>query len=385
MKISRKLAGILALAVAAGLGLEAAAQVRVGVIVSGTGPTAYVGIPQKNAVALLPRKIGDLSLEYIVFDDASDPTQSVQLLKKLTAEHRIDVLVGPSGSPNGVAVGQMIAETQTPMLAPIGNSLLVLPMDEKKRWVFKTHPNDDIISEGLVAAMTRRGVKTVGFIGYSDPYGESWHRTFVPMAQKAGIQIVANERYARQDTSVIGQVAKLTGAKPDAILVAGVAAGAALPHVQLIDAGYKGTIYHTHGSASGSFLQIGGRKVDGALVVGPLLLVLDEIADNVAVKRVAAEFVASYERQFGSRPPIFGAGTYDAGLLLARAIPEAAKKAKPGTVEFRSALRDALEGVRNLVASQGMITMTPQDHSGFDSSGRVLLTVKDGKFALVNE
>jgi branched-chain amino acid transport system substrate-binding protein len=205
------------------------------------------------------------------------------------------------------------------------------------------------------------------------------------MAQKAGIQIVANERYARQDTSVIGQVAKLTGAKPDAILVAGVAAGAALPHVQLIDAGYKGTIYHTHGSASGSFLQIGGRKVDGALVVGPLLLVLDEIADNVAVKRVAAEFVASYERQFGSRPPIFGAGTYDAGLLLARAIPEAAKKAKPGTVEFRSALRDALEGVRNLVASQGMITMTPQDHSGFDSSGRVLLTVKDGKFALVNE
>jgi branched-chain amino acid transport system substrate-binding protein len=385
MKISRKLAGILALAVEAGLGLEAAAQVRVGVIVSGTGPTAFVGIPQKNAVALLPRKIGDLSLEYIVFDDASDPTQSVQLLKKLTAEHRIDVLVGPSGSPNGVAVGQMIAETQTPMLAPIGNSLLVLPMDEKKRWVFKTHPNDDIISEGLVAAMTRRGVKTVGFIGYSDPYGESWHRTFVPMAQKAGIQIVANERYARQDTSVIGQVAKLTGAKPDAILVAGVAAGAALPHVQLIDAGYKGTIYHTHGSASGSFLQIGGRKVDGALVVGPLLLVLDEIADNVAVKRVAAEFVASYERQFGSRPPIFGAGTYDAGLLLARAIPEAAKKAKPGTVEFRSALRDALEGVRNLVASQGMITMTPQDHSGFDSSGRVLLTVKDGKFALVNE
>jgi branched-chain amino acid transport system substrate-binding protein len=385
MKISRKLAGILALAVAAGLGLEAAAQVRVGVIVSGTGPTAFVGIPQKNAVALLPRKIGDLSLEYIVFDDASDPTQSVQLLKKLTAEHRIDVLVGPSGSPNGVAVGQMIAETQTPMLAPIGNSLLVLPMDEKKRWVFKTHPNDDIISEGLVAAMTRRGVKTVGFIGYSDPYGESWHRTFVPMAQKAGIQIVANERYARQDTSVIGQVAKLAAAKPDAILVAGVAAGAALPHGQLVDAGFKGTIYHTHGSASGAFLQIGGKKVEGALVVGPLLLVLDEIADSVPVKKIAAEFVGSYERQFGSRPPIFGAGTYDAGLLLARAIPEAAKKAKPGTVEFRSALRDALEGVRNLVASQGMITMTPQDHSGFDSSGRVLLTVKDGKFALVNE
>ncbi|MEW5890471.1 MAG: ABC transporter substrate-binding protein [Pseudomonadota bacterium] len=361
------------------------AQVKIGVIASATGPTAFVGIPQKNSVALLPKKAGDLTIEYIVFDDASDSTQSVQLTKRLLSESKIDALIGPSGSPNAMGVLQFMAESQTPMLAPVGTAAVVVPMDDKKRWVFKTHPNDDVISDGLIAAMTRRGVKTVGFIGYNDPYGESWYKTFAPMAEKAGLQIVANERYARTDNSVTAQVAKLMAAKPDAILVAGVAAGAALPHMQLVDAGYKGQIYHTHGSATGAFIQIGAKKVEGALVVGPLLIVPEEIPDSFPSKKTTLEYVTSYEKQFGTRPPIFGAGVYDAGIMLARAIPEAARKGKPGTAEFRSALRDALEGTRELVTSQGVVTMTPQDHSGYDHRGRVLVTVKDGKFVLVKD
>ncbi len=379
-----KLKGIFALA-ASLVAATAFAQVKVGVITSATGPTAFVGIPQKNAVALLPKKAGDLTIDYIVYDDASDPTQSVQLAKKLLSEDKIDALIGPSGSPNAMGVLQFMAEAKTPMLAPVGTSAVVLPMDDKKRWVFKTHPNDDVISEGLIAAMTRRGVKTLGFIGYNDPYGENWYKTFAPMAQKAGIAIVANERYARTDTSVTGQVAKLIGAKPEAVLVAGVAAGAALPHMQLVDAGYKGAIYHTHGSASGAFAQIGGKKVEGALIVGPMLLVLDEIADSVPTRKVALEFVSSYDKQFGAKPPIFGAGVYDAGMLLARAIPEAAKKGKPGTPEFRAALRDAIEATHNLVTSQGVINLSPQDHSGFDQRGQALITVRDGKFVLVKD
>ncbi len=365
--------------------LSASAQVKIGIITSNTGPSAFVGIPQKNAIALLPKKAGDLSIEYIPYDDASDPTQSVQLSKKLISEHKVDAIIGPSGSPNGVALVPFMSEARTPLLAPVGTSVLVLPMDDKKRWIFKTHPNDEIISEGLAAAMIKRGVRTVGFIGYNDPYGENWYKTFSPMAQKAGLQIVANERYSRQDTSVTGQVVKLIAAKPDAVLVAGVAAGAALPHTQLTDAGYKGAIYHTHGSASGAFIQIGGKKVEGALVVGPLLLVPDEIPDSMESKSTTVEFVNGYEKLFGSRPPIFGAGTYDAGLLLAKTIPEAARKGKPGTPEFRGALRDALEDARELVTSQGVVNMTPQDHSGYDRRGRVLVTVKDGRFTLLKE
>ena len=370
-----------------GLALAASvqAQLKIGVIASSTGPAAFVGIPQKNAVALLPKKIGEFSVDYLVFDDASDPTQSVQLTKKLLGESKIDALIGPSGSPNAMGVLAFMAEAQTPMLAPVGTAAVVVPMDDKKRWVFKTHPNDDVISEGLVAAMSKRGVKTVGFIGRNDPYGENWHKTFAPMAQKAGIQIVANERYNRQDTSVTAQVLKLMAAKPDAMIVAGVAADAALPHMQLVDSGFKGSIYHTHGSASNDFIKLGGKKMEGALVVGPLLVVPDEIPDSFTTKKVTLEFVTSYEKQFGSRPPIFGAGTYDAGLLLSRAVPEAAKKGKPGTQEFRSALRDALEASKDMITSQGVVNMSAQDHSGYDYRGRVLMTVKDGKFSLVKD
>ena len=372
-------------AVALAASLSAQAQVKIGVVVSATGTAAFVGIPQKNAVALLPMKIGNTTIEYITYDDASDPTQSVTLAKKLLTEYKIDALIGPSGSPNAMGMLQVMAEAQTPMLAPVGTAAVVLPMDEKKRWVYKTHPNDDVISDGLVAAMTKRGVKTIGFIGRSDPYGQNWAKTFEPMAQKAGMQIVANERYNRQDTSVTGQVLKLIAAKPDAVLVAGVAADAAMPHMQLVDSGYKGQIYHTHGSASGAFIQIGGKQVEGALVVGPLLLVPEQIPDSVPTKKVALEFVTGYERLYNAKPPIFAAGVYDAGLLFQHAIPEAVKKGKPGTQEFRTALRDALEGIKNLNVSQGVVNMSAQDHSGFDYRGRILLTIKDGKWLLVKD
>lgn len=370
---------------ACAVSMAAQAQVKIGVLTSATGPTAFVGIPQKNSVALLPTKVGDLTVQYVAYDDASDSTQTVQLTKKLLGEEKIDALIGPSGSPNSMALLQFMAEAKTPMLAPVGTSSVVLPMDDNKRWVYKAHPNDDVIAGGLIEAMTARNVKTVGFIGYNDPYGESWYKTFAPMAEKAGLKIVANERYARQDTSVTGQALKLIAARPDAVLVAGVAAGAALPHVQLVDSGYKGPIFHTHGSASGAFIQIGGKKVEGALIVGPLLLVIDEIPDSVPTKKVALEYVTQYEKQFGARPPIFGAGVYDSGLLLQHAIPQAAKKGKPGTPEFRSALRDALESTQDLVTSQGVVNMSAQDHSGYDKRGRVLVTVKDGKFALVRD
>ena len=383
MKIKAITGTLSILALAASL--SAQAQVKIGVIASSTGPTAFVGIPQKNAVALLPKKIGDYSVEYQIFDDASDPTQSVQLTKKLLSEHKIDALVGPSGSANAMGVLQVMAEAQAPMLAPVGTSAVVLPMDDKRRWAFKTHPNDDVISGGVVAAMTKRGVKSVGFIGRNDPYGENWYKTFVPMAEKAGIKIVANERYNQNDTSVTGQVLKLIAAKPEVVFIAGVAADAALPHTQLAEAGFKGTIYHTHGAASPAFIKIGGKKVEGALIVGPLLVVPDEIPDSFPSKKTTVEFVAAYEKQFGARPPIFAAGTYDAGLMLMQALPEAAKKAKPGTPEFRAALRDALEGTKELIVSQGVVTMTPQDHSGFDQRGRVLMTVKDGKFVMVKD
>ena len=385
MKIANKLGlatliGVAALAVS----VAATAQIKIGVITSATGPAAFVGIPQKNTLALLPKSVGNVTIEYLYYDDASDSTQSVTLVKKLLSEH-IDAFIGPSASPVAMGVLGFLAEAQTPMLAPVGTPAVVLPMDDKKRWVFKTHPNDDVVGDALVEHMAKTGVKTVGFIGRADPYGESWFKTLEPMFKKAGIQVVANERYNRTDTSVTAQALKLISTKPDAILVAGVAADAALPHSQLVDSGYKGKIYQTHGAASPDFIKIGGKKVEGAIVTSPWLLVPDQIPDSVPLKKVVNTYVSAYEKAYGAKPPIFGAGVNDASLLLQHAIPEALKKAKPGTPEFRVALRDALEATKGAVLSQGVVNMTPADHSGFAQYARVLLTIKDGKFVVLHD
>lgn len=370
----------------AGLASFAAqAQMKVGLIASSTGPTAVVGIPQKNTGALLPKKIGAIDVEYIVYDDASDPTQSVALVKKLLTEDKVDAIIGPSGSPNAMGTIQFIAEAKTPMLAPVGTPAVVLPMDDQKRWVFKTTQNDDLISQALVSHMAKHGVKTVGFIGFNDAYGESWYRTFVPMAEKVGIKLVANERYARSDQSVIGQVAKIILANPDAVLVGAAGGGTVLPHTTLVERGYKGQIYQTHGAATPDFVRLGGKAVDGAVMAASLMLVLDQMPDSNPAKKVALDYIAAYEKIYGSKPATFGANVYDAGLLLVKAVPEAAKKGKPGTPEFRSALRDALEQTKELVGTQGVYTMTAADHSGFDRRGRELMQLKDGKWMLIPE
>jgi branched-chain amino acid transport system substrate-binding protein len=363
----------------------AQAQMKVGVIASSTGPTAVVGIPQKNTTALLPKKIGGTDVEYIYYDDASDPTQSVALIKKLLTEDHVDAIIGPSGSPNAMGAIQFIAEAKTVMLAPVGTPAVVLPMDAQKKWVFKTTQNDDLISSAIVSHMAKHGVKTVGFIGLNDAYGESWYKTFVPMAEKVGIKTITDERFARTDQSVIGQAAKIIAANPDAVLVGAAGGPTVLPETTLVERGYKGQIYQTHGAATPDFIRLGGKAVEGTVMAASLMLVLDEIADSNPSKKVALDYIAAYQKMYGTKPATFGANVYDAGLLLQAAVPEAARKGKPGTPEFRSALRDALEQTKDLVGTQGVYNMTPADHSGFDNRGRVLMVLKNGAWQLIPE
>ena len=305
------------------------AQVKIGVVTSATGPTSFVGVPQKNSVALLPKRVGDTTIEYFYLDDASDSTQSVTNVKKLIAEQKIDALIGPSGSPNAMGVIEFIAEAKTPMLAPVGSPAVVLPMDDKKRWVFKTTQNDDIIADALIEHMTKTGVKTVGFIGYNDPYGESWHKTIVPMLQKAGIQLVANERYNRLDTSVTGQVLRLKAAAPDAVLVAGVAAARRFRKCSSSTSGTPGR--STRPTARQPTISSGSaaRRSRARSWRPASCSCWTRCPDSIPSKRLAVEYVTGYEKLYGAKPATFGANVYDAGLLLQRAIPVALAEGPP--------------------------------------------------------
>jgi branched-chain amino acid transport system substrate-binding protein len=371
--------------IVAALALPALAQVRIGLMVSATGPTTAIGIPQKNTGDLLPRRIGSATVEYFQLDDGGDTTRAVQNAKKLIQENNIDALIGPSTTPNALAILDIIAEAKVPMMATVGTSSVVEPLDAKRRWVYKTTQNDDLIAAALIKHMQKAGVKNVGFIGFNDPYGENWLKVFGSLAEKAGLKLSAVERYNRTDQSVTGQALKVISAKPDVVLVAGVGGPGVLPQVTLRDQGYKGTIYQTHGVATDDFIRLGKDKVEGTVLAAGPMLVIDEIADSNPIKRVALNYINAYEKQFGQKPATFGANTWDAGLILERAIPTALAKAKPGTEAFRTALRDAIEQEREVVGCQGVFNMSPTNHNGMDERARVLVIVKDGKFRLLAE
>ncbi|MGC1818840.1 MAG: ABC transporter substrate-binding protein [Casimicrobiaceae bacterium] len=377
---------IFALALAAALSASTAfAQIRIGLMVSATGPTSAIGIPQRNTGDILPRTIGGASVEYISLEDGGDTTRAVQNVKKLIEEDHIDALIGPSTTPNAFAILPVIAEAKVPMLATVGTSAVVEPLDAKKRWVFKTTQNDELIAAALLKHMVAHGVHKVGFIGFSDPYGDNWLKVFGALGDNAGVRVVAAERYGRTDSSVTGQALKLIAAKPDAILIAAVGGPAVLPQATLRDTGFKGLIYQTHAVATDDFIKLGRDKVEGTVLAAGPMLVIDEIPDSNPTKKVAQGYIAAYQKRFGSKPSTFGANTWDAGLLLERAIPIALTTARPGTEAFRSALRDALESQKNVVGCQGVFNMSPTDHNGMDERARVLVTIRGGRFRLLRE
>ncbi|HEM7849032.1 ABC transporter substrate-binding protein [Burkholderia multivorans] len=385
MKMNRWMEALLA----AGLACAAAtasAQVKIGVTLSATGPAASLGIPEKNTIALLPKEIAGKSVQYIVLDDASDTSRAVQNARKLIDEDHVDAIIGSSVTPNSLAMLDPVSQAKTPTISLAASAQIISPMDAKRAWMFKVPQNDQLMADAIAGYMAKHGVKTVGFIGFADAYGDSWYNTFSTAAQKNGIKIVSNERYNRTDASVMGQVLKLVGSNPDAVLIAGSGTPAALPAKTLKERGYKGKVYQTHGVANNDFLRVCGKDCDGELLPAGPVLVTDQLPDSNPVKKPALAYKAAYEKAYGAGSlSTFGGHAWDAGLLLQRAIPDALKKGQPGTEAFREALRASLESVKDLPVSHGVINMTPTDHNGFDSRARVMVQIVDGKWKLQAE
>jgi branched-chain amino acid transport system substrate-binding protein len=362
----------------------AQADINVGVTVSATGPAASLGIPEKNTIALMPKTIGGQKINYIVLDDASDTTAAVNNTRKLISENKVDIILGSTTTPNSLAMIDVAAESQTPVISMAASARIIEPMDAKKRWVFKTPQNDIMMSLAIAEHMAANGVKTVGFVGFSDAYGEGWFQEFSKAADLKKIKIVANERYSRTDTSVTGQTLKLMSAKPDAVLVAGSGTPAALPQKSLKERGYTGKVYQTHGVANADFLRVGGKDVEGTLLPAGPVLVADQLPASNPVKKSALAYVAAYEAANGKGTvSTFGAHAWDTGLLMAAAVPVALKKAQPGTPEFRAALRDALEQVKELPGAHGVFNMTANDHLGLDQRARVMVKVENGAWKYI--
>lgn len=380
MKLKNVLMAAIGLAFAAGVN----AQIKVGVTVSATGPAASLGIPERNTVALMPTEIAGQKIEYIVLDDASDTTHAVTNIRKFVQEDKVDVVLGSTVTPNSLAMIDVAAESKTPMISWAASSRIVEPVDDKKRWVFKTPQNDQQMATAIIEHMTSNNVKSVGFIGFADAYGEGWWEQFNTLAEVRGLNVVSSQRYNRTDTSVTGQVLQLISARPDAILIAGSGTPAALPQKTLKERGYAGAIYQTHGVANNDFLRVCGRDCEGTFLPAGPVLVAEQLPDSNPVKASAMEYIKAYEAAHGKGSvSTFGAHAWDSGVMLKAAVPEALKSAQPGTPEFRAALRDALENMKEVAAAHGIYSMSPTDHLGLDQRARVMVQVVNGTWKLV--
>jgi branched-chain amino acid transport system substrate-binding protein len=366
------------------LARPAAAQIKIGVTISTTGPAASLGVPQRNSIALMPQEIAGQGIEYVVLDDGGDSTRSVANTRKLIDENKVDAVIGSSTTPASLAMIDVAAEKQVPMITLAASARLIQPMDPQRRWVFKAPQNDSLMADAIAEHMAHAGIKTVGFIGFNDAYGDGWLTEATRALEAHGIKLVAVEKYARADTSVTGQVLKLIAAKPQAVLIAGAGTPAALPQKTLHERGYRGAYYQTHGVANMDFIRVGGRDVEGTILPSGPVLVASQLPAGNPIKAVASDYVRRYEESNGpGTVATFGAHAFDAALMLDAAIPTALRSARPGTPEFHAALRDALEGLHGLVLTHGISDMTPQDHNGFDKRARVMVTIQGGTWKLL--
>ena len=363
------------IALFAALATAAHADITIGISLPLTGPASGLGIPMKNYIALWPQTIAGEKLNVIMLDDATDPTNGTKNAKRFVTEDKVDIIMGSAATPVAIAMADVAAESKTVQLA---FSPAQLPPG-KDTWTFRLPQSNAVMAHAMVEHMKKQGVKTVGFLGYTDAYGEGWLKDFTPVGEKAGIKVIAAERFARPDTSVTAQALKLTAANPDAMLIVASGSGAAMPHKAIVERGYKGKIYQTHAAASRDLVRVGGKDVEGAFVVSGPAVIAEQLPDSHPSKKAAIDFVQKYEKAYGTGSRNQFAGhAYDTVIVLEKVVPVALKKGKPGTPEFRAALRDAIEGMGRTVFSHGVMNWTKDDHWGFTNETGVMLKVVNG-------
>lgn len=368
---------LLALAITAVSSTAALADIKIGVSLALTGPGSGLGIPMQNQFKLFPQTIGGEKVQLIVLDDGTDPGKGAANARRFVTEDKVDLIIGSCITAVAAAMTDIAAEAGTVQLAgsPVG-----VPAG-KDKWMFRLPQSNTVIGHAMVEHMKKQGIKTLGFLGYTDAYGEQWLKEVTPLLDKAGIKIVATERFARTDTSVTPQALKINAANPDAVLVVASGSGAAMPQLGLAERGYKGKIYQTHAAATMDLMRVGGKTVEGTFVAAGPVIVPNQLPDSHPSKKVALDFVAKYDKAYGAGSHNqFSGHAYDAQIALEKAIPMALKKAKSGTPEFRAALRDSLETMGRTVFAHGVMNWTPTDHWGYTMETGVVMKVTDGQF-----
>ncbi|WP_443083128.1 ABC transporter substrate-binding protein [Variovorax sp. PBS-H4] len=370
-------------ALAAGFAITAfAADLKVGLSVSLSGPNSSLGVPYaKGMQAALAYKgeVNGRKIQLIVLDDGSDPTTAGRNARKLVDEEKVDVLMGTSGVPAAIAMAQVGRDAKVPMIG-----LTPIQLDPAENgWVFTVAQPTQLMIDAVVQRMKKDGVKTVGYIGFSDAWGDLVYNALMKSAPAAGIKVLGNERYARADASVTGQVLKLLAMKPDAVMTGGAGTPGALPFLALNERGFKGPMYGQHGLINPDFVRVVGAAGQGALMPTGPVIVAEQLPDDYPTKKIAMDFRAAFQKVNNApTSDAFSAYSFDGWLVFTNAAARA--KGEPGTPEFRQSLRDAIASTKEVVGTHGVYNFKPGDLYGVDERARVIVKLENGQWKLAN-
>ncbi len=377
---SRRLLSGLVLALAAPATM---AEIHIGVTLSTTGPGASLGIPAEQALKMWPAEMAGEKVRFTILNDATDTTTATRNTQRLIVEDKVDIIIGSSVTPTSLAVVETAGSAQVPVVSLAGGGAIVLPQDGPRKWAFKLSPTEAISIGMVFDHLQKMNGKTIATIGIATSYGDGFLKVTEAIAAQRGVRILTSERYNPTDPSVTAQVLKLVAANPDAVYIFAAGTPGALPQIELARRGYKGLVYQTQGVANNDFLRVGGKDLEGGYMTVAPVLVADQLPDSNPMKKAALDFVQRFEAKQGPNSrSLFAATAWDALLIVQQAAREALKKAKPGTPEFRAALRDAIEGLRDFVGSEGVYNMSAGDHNGVDARSQVMVKIEGGGWKL---
>ncbi len=359
-----------------------AADYTVGFISSLNGPVASLGIPYRDGIDAAyhyQAQINGRNIKLIKLDDNSDTSAAALDARKLINQEKVDVLIATAGSPQSHAVAVVANEEKTPLIA-LAHAEVPGP---EGAWTIITPQPPDLMAEAVIARMKQDGVKTVGYIGFSDNWGDQVYEALQKIGPKYGVSIVANERYARTDDSVTGQMLKILAKKPDGVMTGTSGTPAALPFLALKERGYKGRIYGMHSLLNEAFTKLAGDSIEGLICpAGPESVAEQLPADN-PMRKMTDVFRSEFEKVTGKKTKNpFAAYSFDSWLLFVDAAKRVPKEIEPGTPQFRDALMKALTSTKDVVGTMGIYNFKPGERYGVDKRAAVLVEYKKGDWVV---
>jgi len=374
-----KTGAFIALLLAIGAG-EARAQVRLGAVLSVTGPASFLGDPEKKTLEMYVDDINakggvnGQKLQLVVYDDGADANAARTFATRLVEEDKVVAMVGGTTTGATLAMIPVFEEAQIPLISLAGAIQIVEPV---RKWVFKTPHTDKMACQKIFADLKQRNLTTIALISGTDAFGKSMRDQCVAVAPQAGISIAHEESYGPRDSDMTPQLTNIKG-KPgvQAVVNPGFGQGPAIVTRNYRQLGITLPLYQSHGVASKQFIDLAGPAADGVRLPAAALLVAEKLPGNDPQKPVVVSYTDNYQQKTGQPVSTFGGHAYD-GLMV---FVEAAKRA--GSLE-QAKVRDEIEKTKNFVGTGGIVNMSPNDHLGLDLSAFRMLEIKGGDWTLV--